>query len=88
MRLDRPADAIPVVRAALHGDIDGSNLYITRTELHELLAQAFVRVNLRDSAAVHYRAVANAWAKADPKYHARRDLARAWLANFAGFITH
>jgi DNA-binding SARP family transcriptional activator/tetratricopeptide (TPR) repeat protein len=80
MRLNRPAEAVPVVRAALHGDIDGSNLYMTRTDLHELLAQAFDRLARRDSAAVHYRAVVKAWEHADPLYHARREAARAWLA--------
>lgn len=82
LRLNRAAEAVPVVRAALHGDIDGSNLYMTRTDLHELLAQSFDRTNARDSAAVHYRAVVGAWATADPLYHARRERARAWLAEF------
>jgi DNA-binding SARP family transcriptional activator/predicted Zn-dependent protease len=80
MRLNRPADVEPVVRAALHGDIDGSNLYTTRTELHELLAQAFDRQGKRDSAAVHFRAVVRAWEHADPMFLPRRDRARAWLA--------
>ena len=79
MRLNRPAEAVPVVRAALHGDIDGNNLYMTRTDLHELLGQAFDSLRMRDSAAVHYRAVVKAWARADPVYHARRDRARAGL---------
>jgi hypothetical protein len=69
------------VRAALHGDIDGSNLYVTRTDLHELLARAFDQLGRRDSAAVHYRAVVNAWAHADPVFRARRDRASSWLAN-------
>jgi tetratricopeptide (TPR) repeat protein len=81
MRLNRPAEAVPVVRAALHGDIDGSNLYVTRTDLHELLARAFDQLGRRDSAAVHYRAVLNAWAHADPVFRARRDRASSWLAN-------
>ena len=80
MRLDRPGEAVPVVRAALHGGIDGSNLYVTRTELHELLAQAFDRLGHRDSAAVHYRAVVRAWARSDPAYGVRLGRARAWLA--------
>jgi len=80
MRLNRPADVEPVVRAALHGDIDGSNFYMTRTELHELLAQAFDRQGKRDSAAVHFRAVVRAWEHADPMFRPRRDRARAWLA--------
>jgi tetratricopeptide (TPR) repeat protein len=80
LRLGRPNDAIPVVRAALHGELDGSSLYMSRTELHELLAQAFDQAGMRDSAAVHYRAVVKAWQRADPMFHARRDSARSWLA--------
>jgi DNA-binding SARP family transcriptional activator len=80
MRLGRFADALPVARAALHGGLDGSNLYLTRTDVHEVLAQAFDQLRNRDSAAVHYRAVVKAWEHADPLYHARRDRARAWLA--------
>ena len=83
LRLNRPAEAVPIVRGALHGDIDGSNLYVTRTDLHELLAQAFERLGNRDSATIHYRAVANAWKRADPRYHARREVASAWLAGRA-----
>ena len=81
LRLNRPAEAVPVVRAALHGGIDGSNLYVTRTELHELLAQAFDRMGARDSAAVHYSAVARAWARSDPAFSARLARAREWLAS-------
>jgi len=83
LRSNRPAEAIPVVRAALHGGIDGGNLYITRTELHELLAQAFDRTGNRDSTAFHYRAVATAWKRADARYQARRQVATAWLARHA-----
>ena len=80
MRLGRPAEAIPVARAALHGDIDGANLYMTRTELHELLAQAFDRIGGRDSAIVHYRAVVRAWALSDSVYRERLNKARDWLS--------
>jgi DNA-binding SARP family transcriptional activator/tetratricopeptide (TPR) repeat protein len=80
LRAGRPLEVIPVVRPALHGDIDGPNLYITRTDLHELLAKAFDQSGQRDSAAYHYRQVERAWVRADPVYHARRDSVRAWLA--------
>jgi len=79
LRLNRASEAVPVVRAALHGGIDGSNLYITRTDLHELLAQAFDKLGNRDSAAVHYRAVVRAWEKSDPGYRERLESARQWL---------
>jgi predicted Zn-dependent protease len=82
VRLNRPAEAIPIVRSGLHGDIDGSNLYVTRTDLHELLAQAFDGIGQRDSAAFHYRAVLSAWKRADPAFHARRSAASARLTAF------
>jgi DNA-binding SARP family transcriptional activator len=66
MVLDRASEAIPLLRSALHGGVDGPNLYITRTELHELLAQAFDQAGQRDSARAHYAVVAAAWAAADP----------------------
>lgn len=80
LRLNRASEAVSVVRSALHGDIDGSNLYVTRTELHEVLAQAFDRLGMRDSAAVHYRAVARAWHNPDAPLQGRRDSVLAWLA--------
>ena len=80
LELKRPAEAIPVVQGALHGGIEGAGLYITRTELHELLAQLFDANHQRDSAAVHYAVVERAWASADPFLGARRDAARQWLA--------
>jgi tetratricopeptide (TPR) repeat protein len=79
LRLRRPREAIAVLQSALRGDIDASNLYVTRTELHELLAKAFDLLAQRDSAAAHYRAVSRAWTRADPAYRSRRDSARAWL---------
>jgi tetratricopeptide (TPR) repeat protein len=79
MHLGRPLEAVAAVQPALRGEIDAANLYITRTELHELLAQAFVAAGVRDSAAVHYRAVTKAWARADPAFHTRRAAAQRWL---------
>jgi DNA-binding SARP family transcriptional activator/TolB-like protein len=80
MRLGRPAEAVTTLQSALSGEIDASNLYITRTELHELLAQAFDATKSRDSAAYHYRAVAQAWSRADPLFVPRRSAATEWLA--------
>lgn len=80
LRLDQPSKAVAVVRSALQGGIDGSNLYVTRSDLHELLAQAFDRLGRRDSAAVHYRAVVRAWARSDPTYRPRLSRAQEWLS--------
>jgi tetratricopeptide (TPR) repeat protein len=56
----RAADGIAIVDAALHGGLEGSNLYVTRTELHELLGRLFDAAGRRDSAAAHYRVVERA----------------------------
>jgi len=54
------------VNAALHGGLEGSNLYVTRTELHELLARLFDATGRRDSAAAHYRVFERPWRGSDP----------------------
>ena len=83
LALGRPRDAIPVVQSALHGGIEGSCLYVTRTELHELLARLFDAVHERDSAAAHYAIVARVWASADPAFAPPRDAAQQWLERAA-----
>ena len=65
---------------ALRGSVESSNLYVTRTELHEQLGQAWDAANGRDSAAAHYRVVATAWKRADEPFRARRARVEARLA--------
>jgi DNA-binding SARP family transcriptional activator/tetratricopeptide (TPR) repeat protein len=77
--MGRAAEAIPVMQAPLHGGIEGSDLYLTRTECHELLAQAFNLTGQRDSAAAHYAVVERAWRQADPFLQPRYHAAREWL---------
>jgi hypothetical protein len=74
--LRRPAEAIAVLRPAIHGGVDGSNTYTSRTELHEAMALAFEQAGNRDSAVVHYRAVEQAWRHADPEFGERYRRAR------------
>ena len=76
LALRRPAEAIAVLRPAIHGGVDGSNTYTSRTELHEAMAQAFELAGQRDSAVAHYRAVERAWRRADPEFGGRRARAR------------
>jgi DNA-binding SARP family transcriptional activator len=71
----RTAEAIGMLQPALRGGIDASNWYVTRTALHELLAQAFAAAGVRDSAARHYAYVATAWQKGDPPFRERAALA-------------
>jgi DNA-binding SARP family transcriptional activator/tetratricopeptide (TPR) repeat protein len=75
--LHRPAEAIAVLRPAIHGGVDGSNTYVSRTELHEALAQAFEQAGQGDSAVAHWRAVESAWRRADPQFHDRYLRAKA-----------
>ena len=80
IRLGRPQEAIAALQPALRGDLEAGALYVTHTELHEVLAQAFDKARMPDSAAAHYRAVTKAWARADREFWPRRDVAQSWLA--------
>jgi len=72
LALGRPREAIYPLQAALRGDLQASNLYVTRTELHELLARAFAALGEADSARTHAWHVVRAWRLADPPFAARR----------------
>ena len=72
VRLGRPADAVAVLQPALRGGMEGANLYVSRTELHELLAQAWDAAGRSDSALTHYRVVADEWRLADRALQPRR----------------
>jgi len=63
---DRPADAVTLLRSALHAPLDGTAYYVTRTELQAFLGEAFDAAGQRDSAAAYYRKALAAWAGADP----------------------
>lgn len=84
LELNRPREAIAIVAPGLRGPLDATCLYVTHTELHELLAQAHGAAGQPDSAAVHYRWVAHAWRNADPPFRPRAERARRWLAAHRG----
>ena len=77
LRNGRPTDAVHVLQGALRGGLDGSNLYVNRTQLHELLAQAWDSAGKGDSAAAHYAIVADVWSKGDAGVRVRAESARA-----------
>lgn len=79
----RAEEAVQAVRPALFGPLEAASGYITRTELHELLAQAFDAMHQPDSAAVHYRWLTNAWRGADPQFKRRYEIAQARLSSLA-----
>ncbi len=76
----RPGEAIPVLRAPLHGPIEASNYYLTYTELHAALGAAFDRAGAADSAVAHYRRALSAWRDADPEFAPRIAQLRARVA--------
>jgi tetratricopeptide (TPR) repeat protein len=80
----RPRVAVAVLTPALRGKLDASNFYITHTELHELLGQAWDAAGVGDSAATHYAMVARAWSAGDPPFRARAESARARAAALTG----
>jgi DNA-binding SARP family transcriptional activator/tetratricopeptide (TPR) repeat protein/TolB-like protein len=80
LRRGQADEAVRVLQPALRGSLQSSNFYVTRPELHELLAKAWDASRVpaaRDSAAAHWRAVAHAWSRADPPLRARGVAAQA-----------
>ena len=49
------------MQSALRGPIESSNFYVTRTELHELLANTFASLGATDRAMAHFDVVARNW---------------------------
>jgi DNA-binding SARP family transcriptional activator len=73
----RAPEAAVLLQAALRGPIEASNFYVTRTELHELLARTFEAMGAADSAIAHYNVVARSWQYADEPFRARAAVAAA-----------
>jgi DNA-binding SARP family transcriptional activator/tetratricopeptide (TPR) repeat protein len=81
LRLGRSRDAVAFLQPALRGKVDASNFYVTHTEVHALLAQAWDAAGRPDSAAVHHAWVARAWEHGDAPYAQRAALARRYTAS-------
>jgi DNA-binding SARP family transcriptional activator/TolB-like protein len=80
LRENRARDAVTILQPALRGALDASNLYVNRSDLHELLAEAWDAAGQRDSAAFHYAWVSRAWSEADDAFKPRVTAARARFA--------
>jgi hypothetical protein len=80
LRVGRALDAIAVLQPVMRGKLDASNLYVTQTEVHELLGQAWEAAGRPDSASVHYASVARAWEHGDPAYAKRAAAARGHIS--------
>jgi tetratricopeptide (TPR) repeat protein len=72
LALGQPLQAAEILGAALRGPLDAANLYVSRTELHELAGRAWLEAGRPDLAAVHYQWVANAWTGSDPLFASRQ----------------
>jgi len=68
----RPAEAVAVLRPTLHDGLEASAYYLTRTDVHALLGEAFEAAGQPDSALAHYRRAITSWRDADPPVAARR----------------
>jgi len=79
LRDRRASEAIALLQPALRGPIEASNLYVSRREPRELLAQSWETAGGRDSAIAQYRTVVDAWRAADPTLASRASSARARL---------
>jgi tetratricopeptide (TPR) repeat protein len=80
LRIGRPRDAIAVLQPVLRSKLDASNMYVTQTEIHEILAQAWAAAGRPDSAGPHFDRVARAWAKGDADYAKRAEDARRHIS--------
>jgi DNA-binding SARP family transcriptional activator/tetratricopeptide (TPR) repeat protein len=65
VRLGKPQDAVPLLRAAFRGPIGASNLYVTHTELRAALSIAFREAGQQDSATAYACRVSLALKNAD-----------------------
>jgi tetratricopeptide (TPR) repeat protein len=71
----RPAEAVPVLEAALRGPVGASGYYVTRTELHELLARALEEAGRVEEAVPHHRWVEGAWRRGEGEFRLRAEAA-------------
>ncbi|HXI20540.1 MAG TPA: hypothetical protein VNH46_05620, partial [Gemmatimonadales bacterium] len=84
LRLHRPAEAAAWAEAGLRGPFDGTNTYVTQTELAELAALAWDAAGDRERALTRYRQVAANWASAEPSLRIRVERARLRIAALSG----
>jgi DNA-binding SARP family transcriptional activator len=75
IRLDRYAEAVAVLQAALRGSLEAANLYATHSEIRLVLAEAHARAGDRDRAAQELAWVQRAWRAADPQLRVQLDAA-------------
>ncbi|HJS48030.1 MAG TPA: BTAD domain-containing putative transcriptional regulator [Gemmatimonadales bacterium] len=75
------AEAVRIVQPALRGGLDGSPLYVNRTELHGLLGEAWAAAGNPDSARTHLGQAIRNWEGGDER---ARQAAARWRAVMGG----
>ena len=75
MELGRSEEAVGVLEAALPGMLESTHLYVSRAELREMLASAYLEVGKPEDAVEHLRWIAAAWSAADPGLARRAEVA-------------
>jgi predicted Zn-dependent protease len=83
VELHRPRQAIAILQSALRGGLEASNMYVTHTDIHELLGRAFEVAGEPDSAARYDQMAVDAWRNADPAIAHRREATGERLAGLA-----
>ncbi len=73
----QPRAAVAILSSALRGPVEASSFYLTRTEIHEMLARSFEAAGMPDSAAAHYAVVARSWQNGDAPFRRRAASAEA-----------
>jgi tetratricopeptide (TPR) repeat protein len=73
---DQPDEAIAILEEALRGPVGAAGYYLTRTEIHELLAQALSTAGRNDEAVPHLRWVVAAWGDGEPEFAQRAERAQ------------
>jgi tetratricopeptide (TPR) repeat protein len=82
LRAGRALEAVDVLRPLERGwFMESTNLHSSLTEVHEMLGRAWDAAGVPDSAAVHWKRVADAWERADPVLQPRRAFAVERLAS-------
>jgi predicted Zn-dependent protease len=80
LRMGRAREAVAALQPALRGSLEASNTYVSRTDVHEALGEAWAAVGdaaARDSSRAHYALVVRAWQRADSSFAARKARAEA-----------
>ena len=72
LALGKAHEAVAILEPALRGSLEASNYYVTRTELKEVLADAYAAAGDKPRAAAYYAQVALAWHDCDAKLRPRR----------------